>query len=184
MKGMTVNFPADGINRLFSRAVPATTGATFKVPNRIEKPIVILVPLDFGIGAMESADFGIAVARRAHGRLLLVHAVHLNLNPYGPISLAQLKAELCQEAVERSKEILLRAQRAGVPVVCAVEEGEPSHVITRAAERWEADLIVMATRKHGRLGRLFRRGTAERVIEGVKCPVLTLQGEGKKEAYV
>ena len=60
------------------------------------------------------------------------------------------------------------------------EEGH----ITRAAERWEADLIVMAARKRGRWGRLFWRGTAERVIEGVKCPVLTLQAQSKKEAYV
>ena len=122
-----------------------------------------------------------SVARPAHGRLLLIHAIHLNLDPYGPAGVSRLKAELCQEAFARSEEVMVRAQKAGVSAICAVEEGEPASVIVRAARRWEADLIVLTASGRGGFARLFRRSTTERVIQQAGCPVFVLRDGANPE---
>lgn len=140
-----------------------------------EKPPVILVPTDFSTAATEAVKFAVNVALQARGRLLLVHAIHLNLNPYGPVQVSQLKAKLCEEAFSRSEGLMMETHEAGVPVICAVEEGEPVDVIARAAKRWEADLIILAERQRNPFTRWLRRNTAERLIHEVDCPVMVLK---------
>lgn len=146
-----------------------------------QKPPMILVPIDFSNSATEAAEFGMSVARRARGQLLLIHAIHLNLDPYGPARLQRLKAELCEEAFAHSEPLMLQAREAGVAAICTVEEGEPANVIARAARRWEVDLIVLAERERNRFARWFRRGITERVIQQVKCPVFVLRKDATQE---
>ena len=90
----------------------------------------------------------------SEARLILLHAIHLNLTPYGPANPTWLRAALCREALEKMEGIMARAQRLGVPVISVIEEGMPSKVITDAAKRWKIDLIVLA-QKRGRWARLF-----------------------------
>ncbi|MDB6017354.1 MAG: UspA protein [Pedosphaera sp.] len=136
---------------------------------------VILVPMDLSPGAEAAAKFGMNVAQQAQGQLLLLHAVQLNLNPYGPAQLARLKMALGQEALAKTEPILICAQEKGVPAICAVEEGTPAAVITRVARRWEAELIVMTARnRQGWIACLFGGRIVEKVIRGAKCPVMVL----------
>ena len=53
-------------------------------------------------------------------------------------------------------------------------EGDPAEVIVQTAAASDSDLIVMTTEgPHGFLDAL-RGSTAERVLRGCRCPVLTL----------
>jgi len=136
---------------------------------------VVLVPTDFSTEAEKTLDVATNLARQLGGRLVLFHAVHLNLTPYGPANPAWLSAALCQEAMQKAEPLLLRAQAAGVPAMCVVEPGAQSAAILRAAEKWQADMILLMTRQRRWFERLFRRRIYERVIRKARCPVLVLQ---------
>src|SRR5579872_65166 len=70
-----------------------------------EKKPVIVVPVDFSPHSIKAAQYGMKIARDAHGLLLLVHAVHLNLSPIGPANPAWLKIALGQEAWTKAEPI-------------------------------------------------------------------------------
>ena len=136
---------------------------------------VILVALGPSRSSLIAAEWATEVARKMDAALVLVHAVHLNLTPYGPANPAWLKAGLCQEAMARAEPIMTRGQAAGVAVTCAVEEGAPAAVIAKAARRWHAQAIVLAPSKSGLVKRLFGRHTVEKVLHEAECPVVILE---------
>ena len=65
-----------------------------------------------------AAKSAVSVALQAGARLVLFHAVHLNITPYGPANPSWLKTALRQEAVEMAEPIMRFAQTLGVPVIC------------------------------------------------------------------
>lgn len=140
------------------------------------KPVV-LVPMDFSTASFKAAQFGIKMARDSQASLILIHAIHLNLTPYGPANPARLKAGLGCEAIEKARPIMVWAREAGVNVTCVVEEGTPAAVIAKAAKRWKARVIILATTKPGSLARMFVNRTTEKVIREAKCPVMVLETE-------
>jgi nucleotide-binding universal stress UspA family protein len=140
-------------------------------PSRESKP-VILVPTDLSPASLQAAEHGLQLAAKNGALLLLVHAVHLNLSPYGPANPRALKGALCQEAMEKTAPLMRRAEESGVAAVCAIEEGAPWSVIVKLAMRWKASMIVLGTCRRGFFSRLFARGTTERVLRGARCPVM------------
>jgi nucleotide-binding universal stress UspA family protein len=62
--------------------------------------------------------------------------------------------------------------------------GDPADAIIQAAEKEDADLIVMGT--HGRTGltRLLMGSVAEAVVRKAKCPVLTIKQSAEVPAEV
>jgi nucleotide-binding universal stress UspA family protein len=148
-----------------------------------EKPArkqVIIVPFDLSPAALEAAKSGLSIAVEAQAQLILCHAIHLNLSPYGPANPARLKAALWREVMEKAEPILTAAQEAGIPAICAIEEGAPAMVITKLAERWRADLIILTTPQGGFFSRLVEHNTAEKVMREAKCPVIVLPTEPRK----
>ncbi len=135
---------------------------------------VILVPVDFTPGSTRVTEAGIEMARKMDALLTLVHAIHLNLSPYGPASPDRLKVELFRESVAQAEPLLQMAHRAGVPATCAIAEGAPAEVITKLAEHWQAAAVILARPRPGFLARWLGKRTVERVMERVRCPVVTL----------
>jgi nucleotide-binding universal stress UspA family protein len=123
-----------------------------------------------------AAHWATDMGQKTGASVVLVHAIHLSLTPYGPANPAWLKAGLRQEAMTRAEPIMMRAQGSGVPVTCAVEEGAPAEVVIKAARRWHAQAIIMAApRTNGFLKRLFGDRTVEHVIRDAECPVIVLE---------
>ena len=135
---------------------------------------VILVPVDFTPGSTRVTQAGIEMARKMDALLTLVHAIHLNLSPYGPASPGRLKVGLFQDSVAQAEPLLQMAHRAGVAATCAIAEGPPAEVITKLAEHWQAAAVVLARPRPGLLARWLGKRTVERVMERVRCPVVTL----------
>jgi nucleotide-binding universal stress UspA family protein len=145
------------------------------------KPVV-LVPFDLSHESDASVTLGITMARQMGAQLMLVHALLLNLDPYSPVNLHELKTELCHEVITRAEKVMLSAREQGVLTTLAIEEGAPAAVINQAAERWHPDLIVISARHHKHLlSRIFRRRTIDKVVGHTKCPVLILQQKEQKE---
>lgn len=144
----------------------------------------IMVPVDFTPESLAAADYAINVARRSQARLVLLHAIHLNLTPYGPANPTWLRAALCREALEKMEGTMVRAQDAGVPTISVIEEGAPAKVISQAARRWKIDLMVMAVKRRGKWARLFGHRIKEKLVRELECPIVVIQMDGKKGATV
>jgi nucleotide-binding universal stress UspA family protein len=126
------------------------------------------------------ADYAIEIARHSQARLILLHAIHLNLTPYGPANPRWLRAALCREALEKMESTMTRAQSVGVPVISVIEEGPPAKVISEAAKRWKTDLIILASQKRGKWARLWSQRIREKVARGAACPVVVMRRQSKK----
>lgn len=144
----------------------------------------IMVPVDFSASSEAAVDYSIKVARRARARLVLLHAVYLNLTPYGPANPAWLRSALCREALQKMEGIMARARRENVPAISVIEEGAPTQVIARAAKRWQADLIVMASGERSGWSRFFGRQILEKVTREAECPVMVIHRDARKGAVV
>ncbi len=150
-----------------------------KRTGRIARRPEIMVPVDFTASSEEAVEYAIKVAQRSRARLILLHAVYLNLTPYGPANPAWLRFALCREAFQKMEEIMALAHQRGVPTISVIEEGEPARVVANAAKRWNVDLLVMASRKRGRWARFFGPKILEKVTNVVECPVMVIRTDLK-----
>jgi nucleotide-binding universal stress UspA family protein len=146
---------------------------------RLTKRPEIMVPVDFSESSEAAIDYAIKVARRARARLILLHAVHLNLTPYGPANPTRLRSALCREALQKMEGIMARVQRQDVPVISVIEQGAPACVIADAAKRWNADLMVICSRKRSKWARFFGQKILEKVACVVGCPVMAIHSDLK-----
>ena len=103
----------------------------------------------------------LAIARRTHAKLVAV-------------SVATRKKETAL-AKETLKDLGAAAQKCGVELESEALVGEPDEAIVEAAQKCQAELIVLGS--HGRTGwkRLLLGSVAERVIGRASCPVLVVK---------
>jgi nucleotide-binding universal stress UspA family protein len=142
--------------------------------DRKTKPLSILVPTDFAPSSLLALDCALRMAAHQPACITLLHAIHLNLMPYGPVNVGELKTNLCREALAKAEPILLAARNLGVNAVCMLDDGPPARAIADTAQRCAPDLVIMTNRRRGVLARWFGRGTVEKVTHTVHCPVLVL----------
>lgn len=123
---------------------------------------------------------GLAVARAAGARVLLVHAV-----PDGPPLVGpeigrgeDFTAELSVWCEERLREQIARLG-VGEPELAGVEvkAGEPHRVLIDTAGKTGADLIVVGATGSGPFAAELLGSTADRVLRKAPCPVLIVRGE-------
>jgi nucleotide-binding universal stress UspA family protein len=85
--------------------------------------------------------------------------------------------------VEQAKEILEtladKVRDQGIDVTPVIRQGYPAKVIEEEAEAINADLIGMGTHGHSGLARLMLGSIAERVVQHVRCPVLSVGLEAR-----
>ena len=85
----------------------------------------------------------------------------------------QEMARLTAEGLDDLRRV--EARLHGVPVESVVRFGEPTEEILLEAEAFDADLIALATARHGRLRAAVLPGVAERVTRQASVPTLLLQ---------
>lgn len=124
----------------------------------------IAVPTDFSPESERAVAYAAALARRMGSALYLVHVLK-DLDSF-------------HEARERLSTLASRLALGTRRLTLDVRTGEPAESIAEAAERYGADLVVMAT--HGRTGlaHMVSGSVAEEVIRNADCPVLVLRDSG------
>ncbi|MDB6111730.1 MAG: Universal stress protein family protein [Pedosphaera sp.] len=132
----------------------------------------ILVPIDFSPLSLQAVDCAIIIAKRKRTPITLLHAITLNLSPYGPANVQGIKQEMRQTAAERLARMTAVVKEESIPAGYVIEEGQPAAVIEDYLADHPADLLVLALHKHRGLGRLLARKTAEHVIRHTHSPVL------------
>lgn len=95
--------------------------------------------------------------------------------PWAPIPVADTTAieaamrAYAQETVDAAR---ARLERPGLDVSARVLAGRPATVIVDAVEAMQADLVVVGTRGHGRIGSMLVGSVSGEVIDQASAPVL------------
>jgi nucleotide-binding universal stress UspA family protein len=126
----------------------------------------ILHPTDFSETAQQAQYVAQLMARDHSAKLVLLHVSRPPVS--GGDSLA---------GVERAQERLawIAEQIGDVPVDVNEISGEPGAEIVAAAQKCNADLIVMGTHGETGFGRFLIGSVAEHVVRHAPCAVLTLK---------
>ena len=138
----------------------------------------ILFATDFSQWARRAEDYACALACswRASLTVLSVAEFPSGLNPDYPVN-QQYLADLLKHASSQLVDLKGRAERRGIAVTTRMATGIPSEEVVTAARAEDSDLIVVGTRGKTGLAHVLLGSTAERVIRGAPCPVLTVRME-------
>ncbi|MBU6432820.1 MAG: universal stress protein [Nitrospirae bacterium] len=138
----------------------------------------ILFATDFSRWARRAEDYACALACswRASLTVLSVAEFMPGLNPDYPVN-QQYLAELLKQASSQLVDLKGRAERRGIAVTTRMATGIPSEEVITAARAEDSDLVVVGTKGKTGLEHVLLGSTAERVIRGAPCPVLTVRTE-------
>ena len=138
----------------------------------------ILFATDFSQWARRAEDYACALACswRASLTVLSVAEFPPGLNPDYPVN-QQYLADLLKNASSQLVDLKGRAERRGIAVTTRMATGIPSEEVITAARAEDSDLIVVGTKGKTGLAHVLLGSTAERVIRGAPCPVLTVRME-------
>jgi nucleotide-binding universal stress UspA family protein len=151
-------------------------------------PSHVIVPVDRSENAVGALRWAGALSRRFTARATAIHVVTAGvasgvlaaaavvsgvppIDPRTPLATAEMSDRWLEDAVA-----------AGVPRESATSEvafGEPTREILSAAERLDADLIVIGRRAEGNFRRAVLGSVVDGVIRGSPCPVLVVPERSK-----
>ena len=138
----------------------------------------ILVAIDFSEPALNALDHAIALARKLHCQLTLLHVIELAV--YSPTALPGSAAlDEGRESVlgagrERLRKLKQKLAGQALSVETLIRMGRAQSDISDTARAIGADLIVIGTHGHTSRRPSLLGGTAERVLRQAGCPVLAV----------
>ena len=136
----------------------------------------ILFATDFSRWAQRAEDYActLACSWRASLTVLSVAEFPPGLNPDYLVN-QQYLADLLKHVSAQLVDLKGRAEGRGIAVTTRVATGLPSEEVISAAREEDSDLIVVGTRGKTGLAHILLGSTAERVIRGAPCPVLSVR---------
>jgi len=138
----------------------------------------ILVPTDFSDTSEKAFLFAAELARAFDAEITLLHVVdarvvdnifHIHQMP--PEDARKQMRKSAKEAVAR---ILGLDEAEGLSISAIYAEGIPPVEVKKTAEEIDADLIAMGTHGTTGIAHLLYGSTADAVLRGAPCPVLTV----------
>ncbi|MDA8169335.1 MAG: universal stress protein [Nitrospiraceae bacterium] len=139
----------------------------------------ILYPTDFTDGSAAARRMAAELARKYGSTLYIVHVLYDISRATGwyvpHVNLEELYKDMEKTANMHIRREMLEDLRDYGNIEYAVLHGVPAEEILRFAQEKGIDLIVMGT--HGRKGldKVLFGSTAEKVVRGSRCPVLTVR---------
>ena len=137
---------------------------------------VVLVATDFSETASAALDWAVELARQQGARVELVHAVTVppSMPGYIPTAGLDFQADVQRAAEARLAETAAALGEKGTEASTFLALGTPSQVIVDRAADVSATAVVIGTRGLTGLRHLLLGSTAQRVVHGARCPVLTV----------
>jgi nucleotide-binding universal stress UspA family protein len=133
----------------------------------------VLVPTDGSDAAAAALDHAVDIAGRYDATVRVLYVADTNRDSVTTVGNEVVDA-LEIEGQRIVADAAERVRAAGVPVVEAVETGDPVETIHDYAARVGADLVVMGTQGRTGLDRLLLGSTTERAIRTLDVPVLAV----------
>jgi len=140
----------------------------------------ILCPTDFSEASFEALKYAISLARSTQSKLILMYVVNQKMLSEG-LSLARVSApealgkEIADEARRRLKMLVPVEERKGLDWETDIRSGNPAQEVIRYAKENNIDMIVIGTAGHSGIDRMMFGSTAEKVVRGAHCSVLTVR---------
>lgn len=143
----------------------------------------ILLATDFSRWAKRAEDYACSLAAlwKASLTVLSVAEFFPGLNPDYPVN-QQYLADLLKQASVQLGDLKVRAEKRGIAVTTRVATGIPSEETITVAGAEDSDLLIVGTRGKTGLAHVLLGSTAERIIRGAPCPVLTVRMEQEEDA--
>ncbi len=141
----------------------------------------ILVTTDFSEMSLAAVEEAARLARALDSRLVLLHVVEDRVPPLlDPKTWADIMSHHEAQAA-KSLDDFATKHLEGIRYETRIEVGAPHRGILDVARRLEAELIVIATQGHSRLGHALLGSTVDRVLRATSCPVLVVKPDGAEE---
>jgi nucleotide-binding universal stress UspA family protein len=138
----------------------------------------ILCAVDLSDHSKQVAQYAAMLAKATGARLIVIYTAP-SLSQYvgfhvPPNTIENFVGEIVSGA-EKSMEIFVAENFAGLPVTSKVLIGYAAEEIVNRADEEDVDMIIMGT--HGRKGidRILFGSVAEKVVKHAKQPVLTIR---------
>lgn len=146
-----------------------------------ERPLFarILCGVDFSEASGRAAEYALALAQEARGRLTLLHVVEWlpdeSFAKYPQFDLDHYRRSLLSDARMRLEELVPEEARNWCAPDARVACGKPYQELLRVAGDDAADLIVLGVHGRGPIDRMFFGSTTQQVVRQAECPVLTIR---------
>jgi nucleotide-binding universal stress UspA family protein len=168
--------------RVLRRATCPVLTVPPRVPDAVTAgPVLygrILCGVDLSEASYAALGRALSLARESRGWLGVAHIIELLPGAEGPLP-AALEPLATQWAENAQAQFAARIPH-DLRYLCTVDEiiarGNPRRTLLRLADEHRADLIVIGAHGKGTLDRLLFGSTAEGVVRGARCPVLTVRG--------
>ncbi len=134
----------------------------------------ILCPVDFDDNSLTALDKAVQLAKHFDGKILLLHVLPIVIT-IGEIPPPRVMYEDQEKAARAKLEDISTVKLGGVERQSLLCVGDIISTILEVQEKYQPDLLVIAT--HGRKGlkRLVLGSVAEAVVRKATCPVLTIR---------
>lgn len=138
----------------------------------------ILCPVDFSAVSRRALDYATDLARLHMAEITCLHAAPPVTFGWLPddSGLGLASPDVTSELEAQLVSFVQPALRHGVAANAVVIPGDPASSIIACANTLPADLLVMGMRRRAGVERLLLGSVAERVLQRVDCPVLTVPG--------
>jgi nucleotide-binding universal stress UspA family protein len=130
----------------------------------------LLVPLDFSGKSRQALRYAVPLAEKFSAKIHLVHVL-----PPAKKKTAEDLTHLRNKAMRRLEAMASLLLPPNFQTENLVLTGDPARQILNAAEKIDADLILITTRGRTGLSRIFLSSTAEHVMRRAKCPVVSIR---------
>jgi nucleotide-binding universal stress UspA family protein len=143
----------------------------------------IVCAVDFSECSIHALEYAMSLAQEAGGSLTVLHVIDIGpeipdvhgLMMGGVPDVREFVARVGESARVRLKELVPESVRTSCHVETMVVEGRSYHEVLRVAGDQASDVIVLGVHGRGPVDRLFFGSTAQQVVRGATCPVLTLR---------
>ena len=148
-------------------------------------PMRVLVAIDGSAASLVTVDLVCGIPWPAGSRIVVAEAVESGEALYGGpwpalamLEVSRLEAEIRATAEQDVRAAGERLARPGLAVDTAVLTGRPATAISERARAMDADLIVVGSRGHGRIGSMLLGSIPAELVDHAPAPVLVARGPG------
>lgn len=143
----------------------------------------ILCAVDFSECSIYALEYAMSLAQEAGGSLTVLHVIDVapeipdvhGLMMGGVMDVREFIAQVDARARARLKELVPESVGTSCHVETMVVTGRSYREVLRVAGDQSSDVIVLGVHGRGPVDRLFFGSTAQQVVRGATCPVLTLR---------
>ncbi|MBI5025171.1 MAG: universal stress protein [Nitrospirae bacterium] len=143
---------------------------------KVEK---ILFPTDFSEGSYNALPYAVDLAKHYNAKLYILHVIYDVAKATGwyvpHIPMEELYKDMAAGAQKEMEKCCMEETRGFKNVEKIISRGIPHDEIIKFAKEKNIDMIVIGTHGRSGLDRIIFGSTAEKVVRGAPCPVMTVR---------